>query len=56
MSSFLLHTDRNGKLIFVLRVFALRAVLEEQIKLKNQGISVQVKLTKNKFYSHSTTN
>jgi hypothetical protein len=30
----------NGKLIFVLQVFALQAVLEEQIKLVNQGITV----------------
>jgi hypothetical protein len=30
----------NGKLIFVLRVFALRAVLEERIKLINRGITV----------------
>jgi hypothetical protein len=48
-TSFLLQTDHcswrlfsgsNGKLICVLRVFTLRAVLEEQIKLINQGIPV----------------
>jgi hypothetical protein len=48
-SSFLLQTDRcsrrlfsgsNGKLIFVLRVFALRAVLKEGIKLINRRITV----------------
>jgi hypothetical protein len=48
-SSFLSQTDRcsrrlfsgsNGKLIFVLRVFVLRAVLEERIKLVNRGIPV----------------
>jgi hypothetical protein len=48
-SSFLSQTDRcprrffsgsNGKLVFVLRVFALRAVLEEIIKLVNGGITV----------------
>jgi hypothetical protein len=30
----------NGKSIFVLRVFALRAVFEEPIKLVNRGITV----------------
>jgi hypothetical protein len=30
----------NGKLIFVLRVFALRAVLEKRIKLVNRGTTV----------------
>jgi hypothetical protein len=49
MSSFLSQTDfcsrrlfsgSNGKLIFVLRVFALRAVLEDLIKLVNRGIPV----------------
>jgi hypothetical protein len=49
MSSFLSQADRcsrslfsgsNGKLIFVLRVFALRAVLEDRIKLVNRGIPV----------------
>jgi hypothetical protein len=49
MSSFLSQTDRcsrrlflgsNGKFIFVLRVFALQAVLEERMKLVNRGISV----------------
>jgi hypothetical protein len=30
----------NGKSIFVLRIFALRAVLEERIKLVNRGITV----------------
>jgi ABC-type phosphate/phosphonate transport system permease subunit len=49
MSSFLLQTDHcsqclfsgnNGKLIFVLQVFALRAVWEERIKLLNRGIPV----------------
>jgi hypothetical protein len=30
----------SRKLIFVLRVFALRAVLEERIKLVHQGITV----------------
>jgi hypothetical protein len=48
-SPFLLQTDRcswhlflgsNGKLIFVLRVFALRTALEERIKLVNWGIPV----------------
>jgi hypothetical protein len=33
----------NGKLIFVLRVFDLRAVLEERIKLVNRGITVHEK-------------
>jgi hypothetical protein len=47
-SSFLAQTDRlfpsgsNGKLIFVLRVFALLEVSEEQIKLINRGITVPV--------------
>jgi hypothetical protein len=31
----------NGKLISVSRVFALRAVLEERIKLVNRGITVR---------------
>jgi hypothetical protein len=45
-SSFLSQTDRcslsgsNGKLIFVSRVFALRAVLDERIKLVNRGVPV----------------
>jgi hypothetical protein len=48
-SSFLSQTDRcsrrlfsgsNGKIIFVLRVFALRAVLEDRMKLVNRGIPV----------------
>jgi hypothetical protein len=48
-SSFLSQTDRcsrrlfsgsNRKLIFVSRLFALRVVLEERIKLVNRGISV----------------
>jgi hypothetical protein len=48
-SSFRSQTDRcsrhlfsgsDGKLIFVLRVFALQAVLEERIKLVNRGITV----------------
>jgi hypothetical protein len=30
----------NGKLIFILQVFTLKAVLEEQIKLINRGITV----------------
>jgi hypothetical protein len=46
-SSFLLQADRcsqhlflgsNGKLIFILWIFALQAVLEERIKLINRGI------------------
>jgi hypothetical protein len=50
-SSFLSQTDRcsrrlfsgsNGKLIVVLRVFVLRAVLEERIKLVNRGIPVML--------------
>jgi hypothetical protein len=49
MSSFLSQTNRcsrhlfegsNGKLVFALRIFALRVVLEEQIKLINQGFPV----------------
>jgi hypothetical protein len=36
----LFPSGSNGKLIFVLRVFALRAVLEERIKLVNRGITV----------------
>jgi hypothetical protein len=35
-----LFSGSNGKLIFVLRVFVLRAVLEERIKLVNPGITV----------------
>jgi hypothetical protein len=38
----------NGKLIFVLRVFALRAVLEGRIKLLNRGITVLVFVTPRK--------
>jgi hypothetical protein len=34
---------KKGKLIFILRVFALRAVLAERIKLVNRGIRVQDK-------------
>jgi hypothetical protein len=50
-SSFLSQTDRcswrifsgsNGKLIFVLRVFALQAILEERIKIVNRGITVEI--------------
>jgi hypothetical protein len=37
----LFSSGSNGKLIFVLRVFALRAVLEELIKLVNRGITVR---------------
>jgi hypothetical protein len=44
----LLPSGSNGKLIFVLRVFAVRAVLEERIKLVNRGITV---LFKYKYYS-----
>jgi hypothetical protein len=53
MSSFLLQTDHysrclfsgsNGKLIFVLRVFTVRAVLEEWIKLVNRGIPEKAKM------------
>jgi hypothetical protein len=49
MRSFFSQTDRcsrllfsgsNGELIFVLRVFALRGVLEERIKLVIRGIPV----------------
>jgi hypothetical protein len=49
-SSFLSQTDRcfrrlfsgsSGKFVFLLRVFAVRAVLEERIKLVNWGITVQ---------------
>jgi hypothetical protein len=36
----LFPSGSNGKLIFVLLVFALRAVLEERIKLVNRGITV----------------
>jgi hypothetical protein len=36
----LFRSGSNEKLIFVLRVFALRAVLEERIKLVNRGITV----------------
>jgi hypothetical protein len=50
-SSFLSQTDRcprrlfsgsYGKLVFVLRVFALRAALVERFKLVNRGITVFV--------------
>jgi hypothetical protein len=34
--------DVNGKLIFVLQVFASQAVLEERIKLINQGITIVI--------------
>ena len=34
------YVVRHGALIFVLRVFALRAVLEERIKPVNRGITV----------------
>jgi hypothetical protein len=37
------------KLIFILQVFALQAILEEQIKLINQGITVQPKASEEKL-------
>jgi hypothetical protein len=48
-SSFLSQTDHcsrhlflgsNGKLIFVLRIFALRTFVEDRIKLVNRGMAV----------------
>jgi hypothetical protein len=47
----------SQKLIFVLRVFALRAVLEEQIKLVNQGITEvwYLLVTSNENFSHYKT-
>jgi hypothetical protein len=36
----LFPSGSNGKLVFVLRVFALRAVLEDRIKLVNRGVPV----------------
>jgi hypothetical protein len=42
----LFPSGSNGKFIFVLRVFALRAVLEERIKLVNREITVQNMLLK----------
>jgi hypothetical protein len=36
----LFPSGSNGKLIFVLQVFALRAVLGERMKLVNRGITV----------------
>jgi hypothetical protein len=40
----LFPSESNGKLIFVFQLFALRAVLEEQIKLVNRGINVFIYL------------
>jgi hypothetical protein len=46
MNSFLSQTNRcsrrevTGNYFFVARIFALRAVLEERIKLVNRGITV----------------
>jgi hypothetical protein len=66
-SSFLSQTDRsqcfsgsNGKLLFILRVFASWAVLEEWIKLVNQGIPVVRKkgisyLSQLEFVTHTHT-
>jgi hypothetical protein len=36
----LFPSGSNGKLIFILRIFALRALLEERIQLVNRGIPV----------------
>jgi hypothetical protein len=43
----LFPSGSNGKLIFVLRVFALRAVLEKRIKHLNRGIPVFYFVTPN---------
>jgi hypothetical protein len=53
----LFPSGSNGKLIFVLQVFALRAVLEEQINLVNQGITVIVLFDSiNQFFVDSFKN
>jgi hypothetical protein len=43
-----LFLGSNEKLVFVLRVFTLRAVLEERIKFVNQAITVIGNGCKNK--------